>query len=77
MRSPRRVIWGGEGDRIYSIADLNGIFEWSFYGNPHYDMLEVEKHYENVEEKNRVDKEGTMKKKDTCMPSELLRELRA
>lgn len=53
------------------------MFEWSFFGDKTYDLQNILKYYENVKEENRIDREGTLERKEPCKPSELLRELKS
>lgn len=78
---PFKVAWGGSnrGDKIFSIAEHNGIFEWQFHGEDaaHSDLREIKKHYENIIGENyRVDKGGFTLKKHHCRPSEILRTMK-
>jgi hypothetical protein len=60
---PFKLVWGGNnrGDKIFSISEVNGIFEWQFHGEngAHVDNREIEKYYENIRGENyRVDRGG-------------------
>jgi hypothetical protein len=75
------LIWGGsgKGDKMFSISEYNGIFEWKFQGetSAHTDNREIEKHYENVQGENyRVDRGGLSLNKNHCRPSEILRTMK-
>lgn len=78
---PYKLIWGGsnKGDKIFSIGELNGIFEWQFHGESgaHIDNREIEKYYENIQGENyRVDKGGLTLNRNHCRPSEILRSMK-
>lgn len=76
-----KLIWGGsqKGDKLFSISEHNGIFEWKFHGesSAHIDNREIEKHYENIQGENyRVDRGGLSLNKNHCRPSEILRTMK-
>lgn len=78
---PKMLVWGGEhkGDKIFSISEFNGIFEWQFHGEncAHIDSREIQKHYENIQgENHRVDKGGFNLNRNHCRPSEILRSMK-
>ena len=78
---PRQIIWGGsqKGDKVFSISEFNGIFEWQFHGesSAHVDNREIEKYYENIQGENyRVDRGGLTLNKNHCRPSEILRTMK-
>jgi len=78
---PNKLIWGGSnnGDKVFSIAEFNGVFEWQFHGESgaHVDNREIEKYYENIHgENNRVDRGGFTLNKNHCRPSEILRSMK-
>lgn len=78
---PYKLMWGGteRGDRIYSISEYNGIFEWQFFGenSAHIDSREIAKQYENIQgEAYRVDKGGITLNKSHWRPSEILRSMK-
>lgn len=65
---PFKICWGGSsrGDKLFSLAEYNGIFEWQFHGEPanHTDYREIAKYYENITgESYRVDRGGVTLKK--------------
>lgn len=78
---PTKIIWGGEnrGNKLFSISEFNGIFEWQFHGEDgaHIDHREIQKHYENIQGENyRVDKGGFNLNRNHCRPSEILRSMK-
>ena len=66
----RALAWGE--DRMYSIGDLNGIFEWEFHGDCEIDLSKGGM-FEPIPEKHRVGHEGLMTKEDMTLPPGMMR----
>jgi len=73
FNSPKQLIWAHEN--LYSISDINGIFQWQFNGDTEIGYDEMKTIYEEITEQNRVERGGALSK-DPCKPSDLLRTLK-